>query len=386
MVFMFSFIDIYFPGAGGKMKTAPKPRGPWIHRFSIRLFTVILAILVYWVLGFLVGDIESIQGPRYSEIEKEYVDQALVEQEGRLAESIAEIDRDIASKREEMQIVSDSSQNLQKTINQLIELQKVTVQESAVLPEAEQINLSESLESFLDSQEKYQVYNEELSELMDQKRGLESERLDLEKEIEGQREPARSEYERLKENHDLRLAMLQLLILVPLLAAGAFLIVKKRDSIYFPLFAGYGAAVLLKVSLVIHEYFPTRYFKYVLVIGLLIAVVKLLIYFIRVAAFPRTQWLTRQYREAYERFLCPVCEYPVRTGPRRFLFWTRRTVNKIVLPNKAEEERPYSCPACGTPLFEECPECHGIRHSLLPYCEHCNAEKEIPDASSVRNI
>ena len=156
MVFMFSFIDIYFPGAGGKMKTAPKPRGPWIHRFSIRLFTVILAILVYWVLGFLVGDIESIQGPRYSEIEKEYVDQALVEQEGRLAESIAEIDRDIASKREEMQIVSDSSQNLQKTINQLIELQKVTVQESAVLPEAEQINLSESLESFLDSQEKYQ--------------------------------------------------------------------------------------------------------------------------------------------------------------------------------------------------------------------------------------
>ena len=386
MVFMFSFIDIYFPGAGGKMKTAPKPRGPWIHRFSIRLFTVILAILVYWVLGFLVGDIESIQGPRYSEIEKEYVDQALVGQEGRLAESIAEIDRDIASKREEMQIVSDSSQNLQKTINQLIELQKVTVQESAVLPEAEQINLSESLESFLDSQEKYQVYNEELSELMDQKRGLESERLDLEKEIEGQREPARSEYERLKENHDLRLAMLQLLILVPLLAAGAFLIVKKRDSIYFPLFAGYGAAVLLKVSLVIHEYFPTRYFKYVLVIGLLIAVVKLLIYFIRVAAFPRTQWLTRQYREAYERFLCPVCEYPVRTGPRRFLFWTRRTVNKIVLPNKAEEERPYSCPACGTPLFEECPECHGIRHSLLPYCEHCNAEKEIPDASSVRNI
>ncbi len=386
MVFMFSFIDIYFHIAGGKMKTAPKPRGPWIHRFSIRLFTVILAILVYWVLGFLVGDIESIQGPRYSEIEKEYVDQALVEQEGRLAESIAEIDRDIASKREEMQIVSDSSQNLQNTINQLIELQKVTVQKSAVLPEAEQINLSESLESFLDSQEKYQVYNEELSVLMDQKRGLESERLDLEKEIEGQREPARSEYERLKENHDLRLAMLQLLILVPLLAAGAFLIVKKRDSIYFPLFAGYGAAVLLKVSLVIHEYFPTRYFKYVLVIGLLIAVVKLLIYFIRVAAFPRTQWLTRQYREAYERFLCPVCEYPVRTGPRRFLFWTRRTVNKIVLPNKAEDERPYSCPACGTPLFEECPECHGIRHSLLPYCEHCNAEKEIPDASSVRNI
>ena len=31
------------------MKTTPKPKGPWIHRFSIRLFTVVLAVLVYWV-------------------------------------------------------------------------------------------------------------------------------------------------------------------------------------------------------------------------------------------------------------------------------------------------------------------------------------------------
>ncbi len=60
------------------MSAAQKPKGPWIHRFSIRLFTVILAILTYWVLSFIVEDIESIDGPNYSEIEKAHVDQTLV--------------------------------------------------------------------------------------------------------------------------------------------------------------------------------------------------------------------------------------------------------------------------------------------------------------------
>jgi len=340
------------------MNTQQKPKGPWIHRFSIRLFTVILAVLVYWVLGFLVEDIESIRGPKYDQIEKQHVDQGLVEREKQLAADIADADRAIANKRDEIRIVNDSSQNLQKTINQLIELQKLTVQKSVSLPETEQANLSESLTHFLSSQKQYQAHNAELSSLTDQKRTLESERMSVEKKIKQQREPARKEYQHLREKHDLRLAALQLLILIPLLAVGAFLVAKKRGSIYFPLFLGYGAATLLKIALVMHEYFPSRYFKYVLVLGMLIAVLKLLIYFIRVVAFPKAQWLTKQYREAYERFLCPVCEYPIRTGPRKFMFWTRRTVNKIVLPKEAPEEKPYSCPACGTVLFEECSECH----------------------------
>ena len=359
------------------MNTQQKPKGPWIHRFSIRLFTVILAVLVFWVLGFLVEDIESIKGPQYDKIEKKHVNQQLVAKQKDLDARIGGVDRDIANKRDEMRIVSDSSQNLQKTINQLIELQKLTVQKSVSLPETEQANLSGSLAHFLESQKLYQSHNAELSRLTDQKRKLEAEKLDTENQIEQQRKPAREEFQKLNRKHNIRLACLQLLILIPLLAAGAFLIIKKRASIYFPLFLGYGGATLLKVSLVIHEYFPSRYFKYVLILGLLIAVAKLLIYFIRVVAYPKAQWLTKQYREAYERFLCPVCEYPIRIGPRKFLFWTRRTVNRIVLAKDPRKDEPYACPACGTSLFEECSQCHNIRHTLLRHCHHCNAAKEI---------
>ncbi len=146
------------------------PKGPWIHRFSIRLFTLFLAVLVYWVLGFLVQDIESVPGPSYDDIEQRYIDVTLVETQKILAADIAEADRAIAGRREEMQIISDSTRNLQSTISQLIELQKLTVQKSAVLPETEQVNLSDSLARFLDNQTRYQTLNTELSRLTEQNR------------------------------------------------------------------------------------------------------------------------------------------------------------------------------------------------------------------------
>ncbi len=129
-----------------------------------------LAVLVYWVLGFLVQDIESVPGPSYDDIEQRYIDVTLVETQKILAADIAEADRAIAGRREEMQIISDSTRNLQSTISQLIELQKLTVQKSAVLPETEQVNLSDSLARFLDNQTRYQTLNTELSRLTEQNR------------------------------------------------------------------------------------------------------------------------------------------------------------------------------------------------------------------------
>ncbi len=352
------------------------PKGPWFQRFLINFFTVVLAVLVFWVLGFLMEDIESIEGPRYRDVEARFVDGDLVEKSKRLAEEIAATGREMDAKREEMRILSDSSSNLQSTISQLIELQKLTIQKSLSLPEAHSANLSESLAGFLESRKLYQAHSAELSGLSERKRKLESERLKLDKTIEEQREPARKEYQRLAEKHNLRIAAFQLAVLLPLLAAGGYLAVRKRGSVYFPLFLAFGGAVLVKSALVIHRYFPTRYFKYFIVLGLLAAVVRILVTIIRIVAFPRAQWLTKQYREAYERFLCPVCEYPIRTGPRKYMFWTRRTVNKVPLSGETGEEKPYTCPACGTSLFEQCGACGGLRHSLLPFCLHCGAEKK----------
>jgi len=360
------------------MKTDGKSKGTWIHRFAIRLFTLVLAVLIFWVLGFFVNDIRSIRGPDFDTIEKKHLDNELVVKSIALEKQIADLTRQIENQTEKQRVVGDSSRNLQQTINQLIELQKLGMQKSIAFSETEQANFTSSLRLFLDNQKKYQELSQTVSDMLERKQGLVREKEQAEREIERQRQPARDEFNQLSEKHRLKLACLQLAILLPILVVAAVVIIKKRSSIYFPLFLAFGAAALIKVALVVHEYFPSKYFKYILIGGLLIVVVRLLIYFIRTIAFPKTQWLVKQYREAYERFLCPVCEYPIRIGPRRFLFWTRRTVNKIVVPgDHGILEESYTCPSCGCNLFEECPSCHKVRHAMLPNCSHCGAEKEI---------
>jgi hypothetical protein len=360
------------------MKSDLKSKGTWIHRFAIRLFTLVLAVLIFWALGFLVDDVRSIRGPDYSAIERKHLDKELVAKRCALETQIADLARQIENQTEKQRVVGDSSRNLQQTINQLIELQKLGLQKSIVFSQTEQANFTSSLKLFLDNQKKYQELSQAVSDMLERKQGIVREREQAEQEIERQRQPAREEFESLSEKHRLKLAFFQLAILLPILVLAAGVIIKKRSSIYFPLFLAFGAATLLKVALVVHEYFPSKHFKYILIGGLLIVVARLLIYFIRTIAFPKAQWLIKQYREAYERFLCPVCEYPIRIGPRRFLFWTRRTVNKIVVPgDHGIPEETYTCPSCGCNLFEECPSCHKVRHAMLPNCSHCGAEKEV---------
>jgi len=360
------------------MKTDAKSKGTWIHRFAIRLFTLVLAVLIFWVLGFFVDDIRSIRGPDYAAIEQKHLDKDLVAKRLTLERQVADLTRQIGNQAEKQRVVGDSSRNLQQTINQLIELQKLGMQKSIAFSETEQANFTSSLRLFLDNQKKYQELSQTVSDMLERKQGLVREKEQTEQKIESQRGPARDEFNNLSEKHRLKLAFLQLAILLPILVVAAAVIIKKRSSIYFPLFLAFGAATLIKVALVVHEYFPSKYFKYILIGGLLIVVARLLIHFIRTIAFPKSQWLVKQYREAYERFLCPVCEYPIRIGPRRFLFWTRRTVNKIVVPSeRGDQEEKYTCPSCGSGLFEDCPSCHRVRHAMLPNCSHCGAEKAI---------
>ena len=360
------------------MNTAPQPKGPWLNRFVIRLFTVVLAVLVFWLLGFIVDDIGSIEGPQYEAIEAKHIDEGLLEKKATQETQLAELSRQIDNQNELQRLLGTSSQNLQQTISQLLDLQKQGLEKNVTFSDKEQANVTSSLNLFLENQKKYQDLNQSLSDMLRQKQAIEAEKQKLEQQLEDERKPAREEYDTLNEKHRWRLALYQLAVLLPLLGIGAVLGVKKRGSLYYPLYLAFGAATLLKVGLVVHEYFPSRYFNYVLIGALIIAVSRLLMHFLRATAFPKIQSLLKQYREAYECFLCPSCEYPIRTGPRRFLFWTRRTVNRLVVPNPGQEdEETYVCPACGTSIFEDCSVCHKIRHTLLPHCEHCGNEKAV---------
>jgi predicted RNA-binding Zn-ribbon protein involved in translation (DUF1610 family) len=358
---------------------AQKNKGPWRHRVLVGVFTVLFSLLIFWLLDFAVGDIGNIPGPKREDVEKRFLSQDLINQRDDIDKQIGDIDRNISAERERQSLLRDSTSRYEATLTQLLGLQRANAQKGVSTGQGQQQALAQSVSLFLSNQQKDQALYEDILKLTEQQRQLNERRRGIEQRLDEQRKRANDELDRLQRLHARKLAALKLLLLLPLLAGSLLVIAKKRSGIYAPLVYGAGIAILAQTSLVIHECFPTRYFKYVLLSAAIFAVAYTLIWLLRMVRSPKLSLLLKQYRDAYEAFFCPVCDYPIRRGPRRFLFWTRRTVGKIVFPAEREQsnEETYSCPACGSRLFEQCTRCGGIRHSLLPYCEKCGSEKAL---------
>ena len=127
------------------MKKVEKSNGPWVYRFFIKSFIVIFGILVFWILGFLLEDIEDIKGPNYSKIEKTYLEPTLITKERKLKEQIEDLIRKQVKNENEISIVKNSSGNLQSTINQLMSLKRLAIENSKSITKSEEEQLGKSV-------------------------------------------------------------------------------------------------------------------------------------------------------------------------------------------------------------------------------------------------
>jgi predicted RNA-binding Zn-ribbon protein involved in translation (DUF1610 family) len=317
-------------------------------------------------------------------VEKKFVSETLLHESQDIDRQLTEIGRKISDQQQRQRLLRDSTSGFQRTMNQLLEMQRLNLEKGVTLPEPQQKALAESVELFLANQKRDQELTEDVSKLSEQQRALQEIKRGLDEKLAVQRDDAQKEWSRLQRRHELKLASLKLLVLLPLLLVAVVLFLKKRTGLYAPLVYATGIAVLWQTILVIHQHFPTRYFKYIILFAAIVIVIHLLVALLRLIRFPKAAVLLKQYREAYESFFCPVCEYPIRRGPWRFLVWNRRSVHRLTPPAMAgtSGDAAYTCPACGAQLYEPCPKCQAIRHSLLPFCENCGAEKPVTPSAT----
>ena len=365
--------------------STPTPaKGPWSHRFLLGLFTIALGVLVWWLLGFFLDDIENLRGPDFAALRNERLDPALTAEEASVTQELAAVDRDITDRTAEQTLLRDSTDNSQRTMTQLLEFQRLSLDKNVTPSREEQQALAESERLFLANQDKYQQLNDQLAGLHTRRRELLNKRLDVESRMSTALIPIHAEYERQRQRHNLLVGAAKLGLLVPLLLVAVWLFVRYRLGLYARLVYAFGAAVLVRTGFVMHEFFPRWFFKYVMILTSLAVVVAILLHLLRMIARPRRDWLLKQYREAYEVFACPVCAYPIRRGPLRYAYWTRSSVKKLVVaisPAEVQEEA-YICPACSTALYEKCERCGGVRASLLPSCQNCGHEKPAAAATN----
>ena len=359
------------------MSEKKKFKGPWIQQAFIVLLGVVLAVLLYWLLGFITKDIGSLRGPDFSKVQAKYVNAQLRENQKSLQEKLATLNKQIGNKRGRQNILEKGTRSLQTTINQLLSIQKLNIERNLTLPEQQQKVLVDSQTMFLDNQKEFQVLNKEIGELTKQQDQLKEELDAVSEQIQSQRNLARTEYNELMTKHRWKLAALKLAVMIPIFLITAWFFTKKRTGAFWPIVYAAFIAAFVRISLVVHEYFPRKYFKYIALAVIIAIVLRLLVYVIKRIVSPKKDWILKQYQEAYDKNVCPICGKPIRTGPLRYAVGDKRKGLFLLVGQgtEAAKQQPYTCPSCGTELYGKCDKCSNIRHSLLPFCEHCGNEK-----------
>jgi hypothetical protein len=110
------------------MKAPRTARGPWTHQLLIYIFTALFGLLIYWLLGFVMRDIATWPGPDHARIEARYLDASLIKESGALTGKLEEINRATTLRKQRQTVLRDSTGNSEKTMNQLLELQRLTLQ------------------------------------------------------------------------------------------------------------------------------------------------------------------------------------------------------------------------------------------------------------------
>lgn len=364
--------------------TTVRNRGPWFHRFLIWFFTVVLVVLNYWTISFLLDDIGHWSPPDYAAIRRSHLPAETVQKSNELQSQAAALNGRVQRLREQQRLLREGTDNYQRTMQQMAELERLRLQKGEKATAEQQAAVTQAEQQFLKNQQEYQQKTEQVTQLAAEEDEVQQQLVPVQRRLTEAEHTAQAAYQREYDRWQWRVAVVKIGLLLPLIALAAWLFRSYRNSMYAPLVYAFGIAVGGKTMVVVHTYFPSAYFKYFIIGSSLIFTIWLLIKLVRMVARPNVNWLLKQYREAYESFLCPVCEYPIRRGPLKYLSWTKSTIKRLPLANfgnGAEPEVPYTCPMCATRLYEECNHCHAVRPSLLPACSGCGDVKAIEAAS-----
>lgn len=358
-------------------KTNPKPKakGSWGIRFFIIVLGITLGILLFWLLSFMERDIGNLKGPEWDKVRAEFIEESQDDQKKAYEEDIQRLDRKIKTLNEQVQNLKNSTLNYQNTINQLLPIQKQSIEQGIEFPAESRKALNSAQTAFLENQKRDQDLNKQVSELTLARQDKQAELTELNEKLKPFEEDLKEEWDKRMTAHKWKVAAIKLAVLLPIFIVFSLIFMQYRTSAYWPLVWAAFVASFVKIAFVAHRYFPKPYFRYIAILVIIAIVLRILIYLIRMIVAPKKDLLIKQYQQLYDKCLCPVCSKPIRTGPLRYIGGLKK---KTPIAGGAEltTQQPYTCPSCGTGLYRKCEHCGSVRHTLLPYCEHCGHENK----------
>lgn len=357
------------------MEKVNEKKGPRGYRFLVMSLNVVFALLVYWLLGFVMDDIANRPGPVLQVIQKKYQDPILVKEKKAINEQIKKRLNTINEQQQQQKILETSIHSYSDTMNQLLDLQKASIQKGITFSSESQKNLQNVTAFYLDYQKQFQDLNHFITKDNIEVQRLQNRVQEIDTMLGTQNVQAEKEYNSLWISHNWAIAGLQLLALVPLLLITAYLYRKYRKGPYNVMIIAVGVAVFLKISMVMHDYFPSYIFKYALILALIYMTARALVSKLRMIESPNHPWLMKQYSEAYQKNTCPMCQFVFKPGISKFFSMENKKTISTPDYQYLNTIDAYTCPCCGQMLFEKCSSCSHLRYSLLSYCDTCGTQK-----------
>ena len=190
--------------------------------------------------------------------------------------------------------------NAETALTKIADLQRLSIEGAGKPSEVDRQAMENARSRFYTAQDEYESANETITTLNDERHQLKQSIASIDAELRQFKNKSQAEYNDARRSHDLKIASLKLAFVVPLLLLAAWLVKKKRGSIYQPFNWAALVATFWMVWLVMRDHFPRDFFKYIAILAAIGILGAFLIWAIRSSARPRKATLLKRHREAYQ--------------------------------------------------------------------------------------
>ena len=223
-----------------------------------------------------------------------------------------------------------------------------------------------------------QKWRNELSEIDKEINKLYNSQRSINKEISLENKRATKMQAMAIQQHELKVFLIRLLIILPILLLGIYFIVKFRKHKYWPLFLGFVLFSFYSFFFGLVPYLPSYggYVRYT--VGIILSIVLGIYAINKIRAFierkknelkvPTTERAKKVQTETAERALnnhmCPSC------GKDFIIKKWNSIIGKKDAPDAYGKVTNF-CRFCGLELFKKCIKCTTSNFAHLPYCYNC---------------
>ena len=214
----------------GMTDTFKKPNAPWPLRLAIGFLSLLLTLFFIWLLSFMLNDIGDLPGPDYNAIQKRHVPEEKLNEANDLATQLVGVEKRIKRQEEIQGTLQQSMRNAETALTKIADLQRLSIEGGGKPSEVDRQAMENARSRFYTAQDEYESANETITTLNDERHQIKQSIASIDAELRQFKNKSQAEYNDARRSHDLKIASLKLVFVVPLLLLAAWLVKKSAAA------------------------------------------------------------------------------------------------------------------------------------------------------------